>query len=57
MTGQRAMTLVIVLALLSAAAIVTMLPVEGSATDGLLFVVAALPLAAGGWLYWTQRDT
>lgn len=56
MTGQNAMTLVIVLAVLSMIAIVAMLPIEGGALDGLLFVVAALPLAVGGWFYWSQRD-
>jgi len=50
-TGQRAMTLVVVLAVLAVAGIVGMLLVDGGASDGGLFLVAALPLAAGGWLY------
>lgn len=56
MTGSRAMTLVIALAVLSVAGIVGMLLVDGGALDAALFVVAALPLAAGGWLYRAHRD-
>jgi len=50
------MTLVLVLAALCIVGIVGMLLVESGALDGVLFVVAALPLAAGGYAYWTRRD-
>ena len=56
MTGQPAMTLVLVLAVLCGAGIVGMLLVEAGAWDGVLFVVAALPLLVGGWLYRSHRD-
>lgn len=56
MTGQRALALVIVLALLSVAGIVGMLLVEAGGADGVLLLVAALPLAAGALLYWNHRD-
>lgn len=51
LTGRLAMSLVIALALLSVAGIVGMLLVDGGAADGVLFLVAALPLAAGYWLH------
>lgn len=50
MTGARALIVVALLALLSIAGIVGMLLVEDGLADGVLFLIAALPLAAGYWL-------
>ena len=55
MTDRRAMTLVLGLALLAIAGLVTMLAVDGAAADGAGFVLAALPLAVGAWLSRAQR--
>jgi len=56
-TGARALTLVVLLALLSVAGIVGMLLVEGGVADGALLLIAALPLAAGYWLHRTRGGT
>jgi len=53
-TGRRTITAVIVLAVLSVVGLVAMLLVDGAA-DGVAFVVAALPLAAGAVAWWSQR--
>lgn len=56
MTGARALWLVVLLALLSVAGIVGMLLADSALADGALFLVAALPLAAGGLLYRSRVD-
>ncbi len=51
MTGKRALVLVIALALVAMAGIVGMLLAEGR-WDGVCFIMAILPLAAGLGCWW-----
>lgn len=53
MKGRHTLTGVIVLALISAAAIIGLLLADG-VFDGILLVLAALPLLVGLWCWRTQ---
>lgn len=54
MKGRHTLIGVIVLALISAAAIIGLLLTEGALLDAVLLVLAALPLLVGGWCWRTQ---
>lgn len=53
MKGRNTLTAVIVLALISATAIIGLLLADG-VMDGVLLVLAALPLLVGGWCWRAQ---
>ena len=55
MNGRRTLSLVIVLALISAGGIIGMLLVDGGLWDKVLFIVAALPLIYGFWRWRAER--